>query len=58
MRRYAGEEGEYQQESYAKFMKRKTKGMFFYTWNGKVVLKKSEYEWDGLYLYSSKKNQR
>ena len=24
----------------------------------KVVLKESEYEWDGLYLYSSKKNQR
>ena len=57
MRRYAGREGEYQQESYAKFMKRKTKGMFFNTRIVKVVLKKSEYEWNGLYLYSSKKNQ-
>ena len=58
MRCYAGKEGEYQQESYAEFLKRKTKGMFFYTRIVKVVLKKSEYEWDGLYLYSSKKNQR
>ena len=39
-------------------MKRKTKGMFFYTRIVKVVLKQSEYEWNGLYLYSSKKNQR
>ena len=58
MRRYAGKEGEYQQESYAEFLKRKTKGMFIYTRIVKVVLKKSEYDWDGLYLYSSKKNQR
>ena len=58
MRRYAGKEGEYQPESYAEFMKRKTKGMFFYTRIVRVVLKKSEYEWDGLYLYSTKKNQR
>ena len=41
MRRYAGKEGEYQQESYAKFMKRKTKGIFFYTRIVKVVLKKA-----------------
>ena len=58
MRRYAGKEGEYQRESYAEFMKRKTKGMFFYTRIVRVVLKKSEYEWDGFYLYSTKKNQR
>ena len=58
MRRYASKEGEYQQKSYAKFLKRKTKGMFFYTRFVKVVLKKTEYEWNGLYLYSSKKNQR
>ena len=58
MRRYAGKKGENQQESYAKFMKRKTKGMFFYTRIVEVVLKKSKYEWNGLYLYSSKKNQR
>ena len=58
MRRYAGKEGEYQQEQYAKFMKRKTQRMFFYTRIVKVVLKKSEYEWNVLYLYSSKKNQR
>ena len=57
MRRYAGKEGEYQQESFAKIMKRKAKGMFFNTRIGKVVLKKGEWEWDGLYLYSSKKNQ-
>ena len=44
MRSYAVEEGEYQQESYAKYMKRKTKGMFFYTRIVKVFLKKSEYE--------------
>ena len=58
MRRYAGKEGEYQQESYAKLMKRKTKAMFFSTRDVKVVLKKSEYERNRLYLYSSKKNQR
>ena len=58
MRRYAVKEGEYRQESYVEFMKRKAKGMFFYTRIVKVVLKESEYEWDGLYLYSSKKNQR
>ena len=58
MRRYAGKEGEYQQEPYAKFMKRKTKGKFFYTRIVKVVLKASEYESNGIYLYSSKKNQR
>ena len=58
MRRYAGKGVEYQQESYAEFLKRKTKGMFSYTRIVKVVLKKSEYDWDGLYLYSSKKNQR
>ena len=57
MRRNAGKEGEYQQESFAKIMKRKTKGTFFYTWIGKVVLKKGEYEWDGLYIYSSKKTR-
>ena len=48
MRRYAGKEGEYQQKSCAEFMKRKAKGMFFYTSIVKVVLKESEYEWDGL----------
>ena len=42
MRRHAGKEGEYQQESYAKFKKRKTKGLFFYTRFVEVVLKKSE----------------
>ena len=50
MRRYAGKEGDYQQETYAEFMKRKTKGMFFYTRFVNVILKKSEYEWNGLYL--------
>ena len=58
MRRYAGKVGEYQQEPYAEFMKRKTKGKFFYTRIVKVVLKKSEYERVGLDLCSSKKNQR
>ena len=58
MRHYAGKECEYQQEPYAKIMKWETKGMFFYTRIVKVVLKKDEYEWNGLYLYSSKKNQR
>ena len=57
MRRYAGKEGEYQQESYAEFMKRKTKGMFFYTRIVKVVLKKSEDEWDGLDPYCKKKQR-
>ena len=42
MRRYASKEGEDQQESYAKFKKRKTKGLFFYTRFVEVVLKKSE----------------
>ena len=41
MRSYAVKEGEYQQDSYAKLMKRKTKGMF-YTRIVNVVLKKSE----------------
>ena len=58
MRRYAVKEGEYQQEQYAKFMKRKTQRMFFYTRIITVVLNQSECEWNGLYLYSSKKNQR
>ena len=58
MRRYAVKECEYQQESYAEFMKRKAKGLFIYTRIVKVVLKESEYEWDGLYLYPSKKKQR
>ena len=58
MRRYAVKEGEYHQESYAEFKKREAKGMFFYTRIVKVVLKESDYEWDGLYLYSSKKKQR
>ena len=57
MRHYAGKECEYQQESYAKFMKIKTKGMFFSTRVVKVVLKKSEYEWNRLYLFSSKKTR-
>ena len=42
MRRFAGKEGEDQQESYAKFKKRKTNGLFFYTRIVEVILKKSE----------------
>ena len=57
MRRYAGKEFEHEQESYAKIMKRKTKGIIFVTWIEKVVKKWSEYEKDELYHFSSRWSQ-